>query len=316
MAAPAFAADQVIFRLNWTPAGEGEHALFYVALDHGYYAEQGLDVTIQPGTGSGDTLSRVGAGTADIGYADAGTILVARSGGAPLKMIGMVYQNTPATVWTRADTGIKTPKDLEGRTIGAPPGDAQRLMFPAFAQATGIDASKVTWVNISPAAKIQTLAAGRVDATVHFIDQKALYMDALGADNTIYMHWSDYGLNMYGMAIFVTEEMAKANPDVLRRFMAATLKGWEWTIRNPDEAVKIVEKYVPAANPTLLRAMLAEEIPLMDSPYVREVGLGYMNDEDMQRTIDLVTEYFEVRDPLRVDEVYTNEFLVPVRWPE
>ena len=98
-------------------------------------------------------------GRADIGLADSAVVIAAVARGAKVKVVGMVFDKTPLNIWTRKDTAIDKPKDLEGKTVGAPPGDGQRQVFPAFAKLHGIDESKVTWVNIEPAAKVR--GAGR-----------------------------------------------------------------------------------------------------------------------------------------------------------
>lgn len=309
------ARERVVFRLNWIPEGEGEHAIFYVALDQGFYAENGLDVEIQRGSGSGDTVSRVSAGSVDIGYADTPTTLVAVGNGADLVLIGMVYQASPFTLWTRVDTGIRTPKDLAGRTIGAPAGDAQRIMFPAFAKAVGLDPNSVTWVNIAPAAKIQSLAARRVDATVHFIDQLALYREAIGPDNLIYFWWPEFGVNPYGNAFLVTRKTLRERPAMLRAFLEATYRALRWTVVHPREAVETVRKYVPAAQPSSLLSMLEQELKIMDSQEVRVHGLGWIDARRMAQTVELVESHFQLPNRISAQEVYTNELLPHYTWP-
>lgn len=307
--------ERVVFRLNWIPEGEGEHALFYVALDQGFYAENGLEVEIQRGSGSGDTVSRVSAGSVDIGYADTPTTLVAVGNGADLVLVGMVYQASPFTLWTRADTGIRSPRDLAGRTIGAPAGDAQRIMFPAFARAVGLDPNSVTWVNIAPAAKIQSLAARRVDATVHFIDQLALYRDAIGQDKLIYFWWPDFGVNPYGNALLVTRKTLRERPATVRAFLEATYRALRWTVVHPREAVETVRKYVPAAQPESLLSMLEQELKIMDSSEVRVHGLGWMDARRMAQTVELVESHFQLPNRISPGEVYTNELLPHYTWP-
>ena len=311
----AGAPEKVVFRLNWIPEGEGDHAMFYVALDRGYYRDLGLDVEIQRGAGSGDTVNRVVAGSVDIGYADTPSILTGVGQGASLKVVGMLYQTTPLTLWTRKDTGITSIRQLAGRTIGAPAGDAHRVFFPALAKANGLDPASVQWVNMAPGAKIQSLAAGRIDATVYFLDGLPLFYEALGKENTVYFHWPKHGVNPYGNAFFLREETLRARRDMVARFLDATYKGLQWTILNPDEAVQIVARYVPAARPALLKEMLNVELDLMYSEEVRLHGLGWIDAARMAYTVALVQQYIDLPRQIDAASVYTNELLPRYSWP-
>src|SRR3989454_12589239 len=154
--------QKVVFALNWFAVGD--HAAYWVALERGYYRTKGLEVELQNSKGSGDSIAKVDTGRADIGLADAVVIIPRIAQGAKIKVVGVVFDNTPLNIWTRKDTGIARPKDLEGKTLAAPPGDAQRQLFPAFAKLNGIDEARVQWVNIEPAAKFVALAEKRADA--------------------------------------------------------------------------------------------------------------------------------------------------------
>src|ERR1043166_6511562 len=144
--------ERVVFALNWFAVGD--HAAYWVALEKGYYKAKGLDVELQNSKGSGDSIARVASGRADIGLADSAVVIAAVSRGGKVKVVGMVFDKTPLNIWSRKEAPIAKPKDLEGKTVAAPPGDGQRQVFPAFARLNGIDQTKVTWVNVEPAAKV------------------------------------------------------------------------------------------------------------------------------------------------------------------
>src|SRR5918993_659265 len=148
--------QKVTFALNWFAVGD--HAAYWVALDKGYYKAKGLDVELQNSKGSGDSIAKVDTNRADVGLADAVVVIPRVAQGAKVKIVGAVFDLTPLNIWTRKDTGITKPKDLEGKTLAAPPGDAQRQLFPAFARINGVDASKVSWITIEPAAKFVALS--------------------------------------------------------------------------------------------------------------------------------------------------------------
>lgn len=144
----AQAPQKVVFALNWFAVGD--HAAYWVALDKGYYKAKGLDVELQNSKGSGDSIAKVDTNRADLGLADAVVVIPRVAQGAKIKIVSAVFDLTPLNIWTRKDTGIVKPKDLEGKTLAAPPGDAQRQLFPAFAKINGIDAAKVKGSRSSP----------------------------------------------------------------------------------------------------------------------------------------------------------------------
>jgi len=307
--------DKITFRLNWLPAGEGDLAPFYVALDKGYYKGLGLDVTIEQGSGAGPAVTLLAAGQVDISLSDFPSIAVARAQGADIKIVAAYHVNSPNSTWTRKDTGIKEPADLVGRTIGAPAGDAQRIAFPAFAQAVGIDPDSVEWVNISPAAKIQSLAAGKVDATVHFSDQLIVYTEAIGEDNLILWRWAELGVNPYGLAIITSEEMVNERPDVLRRFLEATFHALRETIIDPEGAIDTLQKYVPEADEkTLSMLEVAIKFQFFSDNSLAH-GLGWIDQERMQGSVDLINAYFDIPRQLTAAEMYTLDFLPQYSWP-
>ena len=159
---PEAQGQKVVFALNWFAVGD--HAAYWVALERGYYKAHGLEVELQNSKGSGDSIAKVDSGRADVGLADAVVVIPRVAQGAKIKVVGAVFDLTPLNIWTRKDTGITKPKDLEGRLLAAPPGDAQRQLFPAFARLNGVDESKVRWLNIEPAAKFVALSEKRADA--------------------------------------------------------------------------------------------------------------------------------------------------------
>src|SRR5207249_1409614 len=151
-AAPCGAAEAVNLILNWTPAAD--HSPFYYAKAQGWYKRPGFDLSIEVGKGSGVSSLKVGSGGAPFGISDLATMLVARSKGADAVALMSIYANTGQTFYWLKSYGVNGPKDFAGRKIGNPPGDASRVMWPSFAEAAGIAADAVRFVNVGPTAKI------------------------------------------------------------------------------------------------------------------------------------------------------------------
>ena len=160
------AADKVTLNLNWFYVGD--HSPYFVATEKGWYKEENLEVNIIPGKGSGDVVKKIDVGSAEFGIVDTGVLIVARAQGAKVKVVSMLFDKSPYCMWMWKDSGINSVKDLAGKKIGAPPGDAQRTIFPALVTVHGFDADKVTFVNIAPEAKYAALAAKQVDVIFDF----------------------------------------------------------------------------------------------------------------------------------------------------
>src|SRR6478609_9530864 len=148
----------------------GRHAYFFVALDKGYYKDAGLDVKILRGQGSVDAIRQTGANNATFGFADAGSLVLARGNDQiPVKLASIVYAKPPQGIFCREDSGLKKPKDLEGISIANPAGGATVDMFPLYAKAAGIDASKVKWIVASSESLPGLLAGNKVPCVGQFV---------------------------------------------------------------------------------------------------------------------------------------------------
>ncbi len=239
----ASAQEKWTFALNWFPVGD--HAAYWVALDKGYYKAKGLDVTLENSKGSGDTIAKVDTGRADAGLADAAVLIASKARGTTVKTIGMVFDKTPLNIFSLKEKSLLKPKDLEGATLASPPGDAQRQVFPAFAKLTGIDASKITWVNIDPAAKIAALAEKRTDGVSDYTTGLPLYEKASGKGNVLMMQWADFGFDLYAMSIMASAKTMKDKPKQLKAFIEASYMGWRDVMADPKAAMAIFKKRVP-----------------------------------------------------------------------
>ena len=316
VAAPAAAQAprKVVFALNWFAVGD--HAAYWVALEKGYYKEKGLDVELQNSKGSGDSIAKVDTGRADIGLADASVVVPRVAQGAKIKVVGAVFDNTPLNIWTRKDTGISKPKDLEGKTLAAPPGDSQRQLFPAFAKINGVDESKVRWVNIEPAAKFVALSEKRADAVPDYTTGQPFWEKAVGKDNLVMMPWHRFGFDTYSMSIFASEKTMNERPKVLRDFLEASYRGWRDVMENPRAALEIFKKRVPEIDLALIEPNMMLGLDLMRTDRFAQNGIGWMDRSKMCRTVELINTYMDVPRKVGCDEVFTNSFLTKIEPPK
>ncbi|MBI3077145.1 MAG: ABC transporter substrate-binding protein [Deltaproteobacteria bacterium] len=305
----AHAQDQIRFALDWIPYGK--HAIFYVPLEQGLYAEQGLQVTVLRGYGSGDTVKRVGVGTEHFGIADIGALIVARSKGVKVRTVAMIHDKGMHSLVTLKGSGIMRPKDLEGRTIGGSVGGAIPTIFPAFAALNGVDANKVNWVWMDGAAIVPSLLAGRIDAGTLFASEyPTARANAIKMGKEIHgVFYGDWGLDIYSSGILAQDRTIQERPDLVRRFVHATMRGVAWTVEHPDRAADIFVKHHPAINRNLAREHIGVVIDHLLTPVALSQGIGYMAREKMDRTVEVITQHMKLSTRVSAEELYTNEFL-------
>jgi NitT/TauT family transport system substrate-binding protein len=304
----------VTFAVNWV--FDGEHVPFFVALDKGWYREQGLNVKILRGFGGSDTVKRVAAGEVPIGMGDAVSAILARSKGLNVKIIGIVFDRAPFAFHALKESGIDHPSKLAGKTAASPPGDVQRAAWPLLAKAVGIDPNSLKWVNVDPAAKIASLCEKKVDAVPFFYDAvQAVWKACGGRDKVITMPYWKYGVNIYGMVLVTREDVIEKDPDMIKGFLEATYKAIQWSINNPEEAVDIMLQYQPQLDREFILNQWYIEISTMQTDRIKNNYLGYIDRTQMQNTIDATVEGYGITPP-SVDEVFTNEFLPRYELPD
>jgi NitT/TauT family transport system substrate-binding protein len=206
--------------------------------------------------------------------------------------------------------GIRKPKDLEGKSIGGPKGAGARELFPAFAAINNIDASKVTFVDMTPDAMVPAVVSGRVQCASNFITERPNYAKAAAqvGQKVSGIVYSEWGLDLHANSIVATDKMIQEKPDVIRRFLQATVRGWLAGIERPDEAARMFVKNYPEASLELVREHWQIAVEHMLTPAALESGLGWIDPAKKKRTIDVYTKYIALPREVSVDEVMTNQF--------
>lgn len=302
----ARAAEKVNLVLNWTPTAD--HAPYYLAKAQGWYAEAGLDVTIEAGRGSGASAQRVAAGGSELGIADMATALLARSRGSNLSSVMVVYANSPQGFYWLKSGGISGPKDFPGRSIGNPPGDASRLMWPAFARKVGIDPGSVKFVNVSPQAKIQALRSKQIDITSDFYNEHDLKVREFGADLG-FAAWRDLGLNPYGNSVIANGDFLAKKPEVVRAFVKVSQKAFQASVADIGPGLKALMAAVSGLDEANQRDQWKRILELMRDPTTTTVALGAVKPERVQDDYELVKAYFENVGQVDLAAFATNAFL-------
>ena len=299
------AEDKVSLRLNWYLGGL--HVPFYYGKDKGYYSAEGIDLTINEGRGSANTVQVVAAGSDTFGLADSSSVILTASKGADVKSVMSLLNTTGYSVVSLAEANIKTPKDLEGKKVAVTPGDPLGQLLQALCKANGVDCNKISMVQVDPAAKVVSVLEKKADALLGGVDDQYFLIKYKGA-NPAAMRYADFGGNIVGMTILTSGETLKKNPDLVKRFVRATVKSWDETKKNPGAAVDAALKVKPDLNRQSTLDQLMVDIDLLDSKNSKgRIGWGAQADWD--QTLALLRNYRDLQTDKTWTAFHTNEFL-------
>ncbi len=267
LCAAAHAADSVTVRLKWY--NQAQFAGFYMAQENGYYKQAGLAVNIQPGGPDFPAIQMVAGGNEQFGVTGADQILIARSKGVPVVALAVIYRRNPFVLFSLKKSGIKTPADWVGKKVGVKIGGNEELIYRAVLAKAKIDKSKLTEIPVK--FDMTPLLAGAIDVWPGYLINEVLTAKEKGFGVNI-VYPADYGIDIYADTLFTTESMLKNKPNVVRNFVAATLKGWNAAIAAPEEAAKITVKYGDKLTYGHELAMMKASIPLL-KPDGQPIGL-------------------------------------------
>ena len=282
-------AEEVTLTLNWYPYGE--HAPFYYGLKQGIFAEHGIDLEIQAGQGSGKTVTAVGGGQTDFGWADTPAVMAGIGQGVPVKSVGVFLQTTPAAVQFFSDAGIDSPEDLRGKTIASTAGDALSATFPAFLQANGMSLDDVSMQSTDGAGKIAAVVSGRTDALLGFAHDQGPTIAQTAGKPVSYLRFADYGVEFLSNGLIASDDMLADQPDLVREMVAATSEAFTAAVAHPEDAVAAMagaSQQLPPEN--VLLESWQETAKLLDTEATTGKAPGINDEADWQQTIDVFTK--------------------------
>ena len=298
---------QVTMTLDWI--FQGPNVGFMLAQEKGFYREAGLDVAITSGKGSGSTAQLVASKATQFGFADGYVVGNGVSKGMGIKSVGSIFRRNPAAAVVLADSGINTPKDLEGKSIAMTAGSAQFQQWPAFAKGAGVDTSKIQVVNIDPAGVGPALINGKVAAIGGFAQGYVPAIEIRGKKQVRIFWFADYGVTVVSNGIVVHQDLLKSDPELVRAFVTPTIKGFLYGRKNPDEAVATVKKYLETIDPVISKRELELSWKTWVTPNTKGKPLGWASDVDWAATVNVLKQYGGVTTPLDASALYTNEFV-------
>ena len=287
----AKAEEDVHFLLDWIPSGE--MAAYYAGWSKGFWKDEGLNIKISRGYGSGDTASKVASNAADFGIADIAAVFAARlRGKAPLKLISALYTHSPHSLFVLKSSGIGEFKDMAGKKIGITPGNSHKLHFPAVAQRVGLDPNSVTWVNSDASAMAALLIAKRIDAAPfysihHYYQNKAAKKN--GEEITV-LPFVKTGFAIYAASIITTEKTIKERPETVKKFLKGLQRSLTWAKDNQEEACKLHVKKVPEVALDDCMGSLKAMLGFVFGDHSAKTGLGKFEPERLKFTFEVAAK--------------------------
>jgi NitT/TauT family transport system substrate-binding protein len=306
--AAAQTPQKVSMRLDWVISGY--HAPYFVGIKNGYYKDEGLDVTIEPGNGSANVAQAIGNGNGEFATVDGGAMMQLVAKGLPVKSVMGLYQRNPIGVIYNIKSGITKPKDIESKTLVITNGDAPAALLPAFMAATGVDIKKVNIVSTDPASKNAAVISGRGDAVVTFSFQAIPIIEAAGVSVKTF-DYADYGVTVPGITLIARPDYLDKNPETVKKMARAIRKSFEWTTANPEKAVDILGEMNPGQKILMGTALpvLKGSFALLHSSKTAGQPIGVMAREDWVTAEDVLVKYVGMQKVDSPDRYFTNAFV-------
>lgn len=293
--------DEITVRLKWVH--QAQFAGVYVAAEKGFYQEENLKVEIIPFSFEEPVLEDVISGNSLFGIKSASEIIQARSDGLPVKAFAVIYKISPLCLYSLKESGITSPQDFVGKKVGLKPGQIM-LSYQVMMEKLGIDTNDVTEVQVKEYGA-DDLINGFADVSTGFsINEPQLAIES-GYDVNI-MLFADYGVSVYDDVLFATDDTLNNQPELVERFLRATLEGWKYAIQNEEETVEIIMNYAIDSTKSHQTYMLHQSIPLI---HTGESPIGWMERDKWEKTHEVLLNANVIKKPVDFDEAYTMTFL-------
>ncbi len=311
LAGPVGAADldKVTLRTNWL--FYGSHAIFFLGIDRGYYADEGIDLVVKQGNGSSNAVRLVANKDSDFAYGSSATMMNLAAQGAPVISVAVIDAQGTEAVLVRPDAGVKTIKDLEGKKIMTTAGAGVNTFFPVVEKNAGLDPSKIELVNVADGALVSSYLQDLAPAILGGIDDKPAEIVANGGEEPVIFPYSDYGVYQPGYSIVASKDMVAQNPDLVGRFVRATLKATQAAKDDPDAAIAALINWSGSVEDQKdqARRVLDVTLSVLESPNGKGQPLGAHVEQDWQSALDLLKQYKELETDMAASDFYTNQFV-------
>lgn len=278
----------VSLMLNWYPYGE--HAPFYYGVQEGIFAKHGIDLNISAGQGSTKTTQATGSQQTDFGWADTPAVLSNIDKGVKVKSVGVFLQTTPSAVQVFADSNIRTPADLAGKTIAVSAGDAPTTTFPVYLDKAGVAADQVTQQSLDSAGKMSAMLSGRVDGLIGFAHDQGPTIANKSGREVRYLRYSDQGLSFFSNGLIANQATIESSPELVQAMVDATSEAFAAAVAQPEAAVAAMEGKDPQLPPQeVLLQQWQQTIPLLSTPETEGEAPGTNSEADWRATVEVLS---------------------------
>lgn len=291
--------EKTSLRLKWVC--QAQFAGYYSALKEGYYKDVGLSVTIDPAGPNISPIQSVTSGVNEFGIAGAEQIITAIDNKVPIVAIAVIYRETPEALVSKKELNIKAPKDLEGKTVGVVYENDENL-YRLFLKKNNVDENSIK--EVPAITGISQVMTDQVDAKMAYEMNDAILLELEGEKVNL-LRFRDYGVKVYADTIFTTKEMVEKHPDKVKKFLKASLKGWNYAIENPEKSVSQLIEINPTLKYEHQLGYLKGSIPLI----MTDEKIGVSDSKIWENMIDNLYENKMIKKKIKASEVYTNEFL-------
>ena len=311
IAAPALAQEKVTYNMAWLPQGSSIGVI--VAQDRGYFRELGLETNIVRGYGGNRTANELDQGQFEFGYVDPISLILNRSNGGHIKMVGAINTRWPAGVcYVTKRNQPKSIDDLKGLTLGGGAGSPVHNVVPAWLEMNGKPRDFIKLVRLDPAVVDASFMEGKTDLAECWQASNRPVLAKLANAAGVQVGWlnyADYGLNAYGSGFATSDALIQKKPDTVRKFLRASYRGFQEAFANPEAAADILVKMFPASDRAIALAQIKETADIMSDPQAKAQGLGYLREDRMAATLDFVDKAYSVKGKVMLGDIYTNTFL-------
>ena len=308
-AGPAEAMDKVTLRTNWL--FYGSHGIFYYGKDKGFYEEQGIALEVRQGNGSGNAVRLVANKNDTFAYASSSTMMNLAAKDAPVISVATIDATGADACLCRPDSGIKEIKDLEGKQVMTTAAASVNTFFPVALKNAGVDASKVKIVNVAEAALVPSYLQNKAPCILGGIDDKPAEIKANGGEDPVIFNYANFGVYQPGYSIVAHKDLVKDNPDLVRRFVKATLQATAAAQANPDECIDSLVNWAgeAAVERNQARQVLDVTLSILISPNNTQKKLGLNVEQDWASAMELFKKYKDLKTDKKPTDFYTNEFI-------
>lgn len=312
-ASAAVAQEKITYNMAWLPQGSSVGVI--VAKEQGFFRELGLEASIVRGYGGNRTANELDQGQFEFGYVDPISLVLNRANGGKIRMIGALNTRWPAGIcFDIKRHQPKTPADMKGLLLGGGSASPVHNVVPAWLEQNGQPKDAVRLLRMDPAVVDASLIEGRIDlaecwrASNRAVTQK----QANAAGVTLgWIEYSDFGLDAYGSGFAASEDVIRKRPEVVKKFLRASYRGYAYALANPEKAADLMVKAFPTTDRAVALAQIKDMSDLLVDPQVKANGLGYLREDRMRATVQFVDKAFALNGKVKPQDTYTNEMLTP-----